>query len=98
MSKIEWDRHSILAAVRRKGGTLARLSREAGEPEVTCSTALRQGYPKGERIISDFLGVPVEDLWPERYPSTLNTRKSSAANAPEQSQKRRASADIGVAA
>ncbi|EJS89851.1 Ner, partial [Pasteurella multocida subsp. multocida str. Anand1_buffalo] len=24
-------------------------------------------YPKGEKIIADFIGVPVQEIWPERY-------------------------------
>nr|DAS48596.1 MAG TPA: winged helix-turn-helix DNA-binding protein [Caudoviricetes sp.] len=28
-------------------------------------------YPKGERIISDFLGIPPQEIWPSRYPKQV---------------------------
>lgn len=98
MSATKWDRHAILAEVRRRGSTLTEISRQAGEPRDTASVALRQGYPKGERIISEFLGVPVEELWPERYPNRSQTGKTNAANAAKPSQKRKSRADMRDAA
>ena len=98
MSAFKWDRHAILAEVRRRGSTLAELSRAAGEPRDTASVALRQGYPKGEKIIADFLGVPVEELWPERYPNHSQTVKTNAPNGARPSQKRKASTDMRDAA
>lgn len=98
MSETAWDRHSILAEVRRRRKSLAQLSREAGEPEGTASVALRQGYPKGEKIIADFLDLPVEELWPERYPLASNSSKTNVANGRKESQKRKSSTDMRRAA
>lgn len=93
-----WDRFAIRAEVERRGQTLKRLSQLAGEPDCTASQALRQGYPKGEKIIADFLGVPVEVLWPDRYPEASSKAKTNATNAVAKQQKSRASSDTRVAA
>jgi Ner family transcriptional regulator len=96
--KTLWDRYAIVAEVQRRGATLKRLSQEAGEPDCTAAQALRQGYPKGEKIISDFLGIPVAELWPDRYPEHSIRRKTNAANTTKASQKSRPSAGVGEAA
>lgn len=62
-----WHRADILAAIKKRGGTLAQLSRDNGLHERTLYNALERHWPKGEKIISDFIGVPVITIWPERY-------------------------------
>ncbi|WP_214240928.1 helix-turn-helix domain-containing protein [Raoultella ornithinolytica] len=62
-----WHRADILAAIKKRGGSLAQLSRENGLHERTLYNALERHWPKGERIIADFIGVPVRTIWPERY-------------------------------
>lgn len=62
-----WHRADILAAIKKRGGTLAQLSRDNGLHERTLYNALERHWPKGEKIISDFIGVPVSTIWPERY-------------------------------
>ncbi|HGA2238643.1 TPA: helix-turn-helix domain-containing protein [Enterobacter roggenkampii] len=62
-----WHRADILAAIKKRGGTLAQLSRDNGLHERTLYNALERHWPKGERIIADFIGVPVSTIWPERY-------------------------------
>ncbi|HDS2775050.1 helix-turn-helix domain-containing protein [Enterobacter sp. SECR18-0236] len=67
-----WHRADILAAIKKRGGTLAQLSRDSGLHERTLYNVLERHWPKGEKIISDFIGVPVSTIWPERY-KQLNT-------------------------
>ncbi|MEQ5220674.1 helix-turn-helix domain-containing protein [Providencia alcalifaciens] len=62
-----WHRAEIIAAIRKTGGTLASLSRENGFHERTLYNVLDRSWPKGEKIIADFIGVPVYIIWPERY-------------------------------
>ncbi len=62
-----WHRADILAAIKKRGGTLAQLSRDRGLHERTLYNVLERHWPKGERIIADFIGVPVSTIWPERY-------------------------------
>lgn len=62
-----WHRADILAAIKKRGGTLAQLSRDNGLHERTLYNALERHWPKGEQIIADFIGIPVFTIWPERY-------------------------------
>ncbi|ELY2624415.1 helix-turn-helix domain-containing protein [Cronobacter sakazakii] len=62
-----WHRADILAAIKKRGGTLAQLSRDNGLHERTLYNALERHWPKGERIIADYIGEEVQHIWPERY-------------------------------
>lgn len=65
-----WHRADILAAIKKKGGTLAQLSRDNGLHERTLYNALERHWPKGEQIIADYIGVATHTIWPERYVSS----------------------------
>ncbi|AUJ83196.1 helix-turn-helix domain-containing protein [Enterobacter hormaechei subsp. steigerwaltii] len=62
-----WHRADVLAAIRKKGSSLAKLSRDNGLHERTLYNALERHWPKGEKIIADYIGVTREEIWPERY-------------------------------
>ena len=66
-SKKNMHRAYIIAAMREKGSTLAQLSIDAGLHPRTLGNALERKYPKGEKIIADFIGIPPQEIWPERY-------------------------------
>ncbi|WP_394293741.1 helix-turn-helix domain-containing protein [Aeromonas rivipollensis] len=66
-----WHRADILAAIKKKGGTLAQLSRDNGLHERTLYNALERHWPKGEQIIADYIGVATHTIWPERYVSSI---------------------------
>ncbi|WP_443090372.1 helix-turn-helix domain-containing protein [Basfia succiniciproducens] len=66
-SKKNMHRADIIAAIRKKGKNLTQLSVEAGLHPRTLGNALERKYPKGEKIIADFIGIPVLEIWPERY-------------------------------
>ena len=83
-----WDRHSILAEIKRRFGSLQALADRAGIGAAHLSVALGAPYPKGERVIARALGVPVHLLWPDRYdakgrrlPSRPATPKASQETA-----------------
>lgn len=69
MKTRKWDRHEIYAAIKRKGSSLRRLSLASGLNASSCCKALRTSLPSGEAAIADFLGVTVQELWPDRYPT-----------------------------
>lgn len=66
-SKKNMHRAYIIAAIKEKGSSLAQLSVQAGLHPRTLNNALDRKYPKGEKIIADFIGVPVQEIWTERY-------------------------------
>ena len=66
-SKKNMHRAYIIAAIREKGSTLAQLSIDAGLHPRTLGNALERKYPKGEKIIADFIGIPPQEIWPESY-------------------------------
>jgi len=62
-----WDAPGILAAIKRKESNLTALARSAGLNDSACRTALTRPFPAADKVISDFLGVPLHELWPDRY-------------------------------
>lgn len=62
-----WHKADIIAALHKKGMSLAALSRKAGLRSSTLGNALERPWPKGEGIIAKAIGVPPEVIWPERY-------------------------------
>lgn len=64
---MNWHRADILCAIRKAGSNLSELSRKSGLAPSTLSNALYRSWPKGEKIIADFLGKDVAEIWPERY-------------------------------
>ena len=63
----DWERIDIIYALKKKGTSLAELSRQSGLNSRTLNNALERRYPKGERIIASAIGVTPETIWPSRY-------------------------------
>ena len=63
------ERIDIIYALKKKGTSLAELSRQSGLNSRTLNNALERRYPKGERIIASAIGVTPETIWPSRYVS-----------------------------
>ena len=59
-----WHQQDILAAIRKRGETVASLNRLHGYKPGVLRTVFYKRFPKGQRIVADFIGVPVEELWP----------------------------------
>ncbi|MGR3760927.1 helix-turn-helix domain-containing protein [Roseobacteraceae bacterium NS-SX3] len=57
----------ILAAVRKRGQSLASIARAHGIAPRTASKALQQPCYAGEQAIADFLGCAAHEIWPNRY-------------------------------
>ncbi|WBM70128.1 helix-turn-helix domain-containing protein [Buttiauxella sp. WJP83] len=62
-----WHQADIIAGLRKKGTSLAALSRSAGLSSSTLANALTRPWPKGEFLIAEALGVHPSEIWPERY-------------------------------
>ncbi|EDR2589660.1 transcriptional regulator [Salmonella enterica subsp. enterica] len=67
MMQPDWHSADIIAGLRKRGTSLAALSRQAGLASSTLANALVRHWPKGERLIAEELGVAPEQIWPSRY-------------------------------
>ncbi len=63
----DWHRADVIAALKKKGTSLARVSREAGLGSRTLSNTFARRWPRGEQIIASALGTTPECIWPSRY-------------------------------
>lgn len=64
----DWHRQDILAAIRKRGISAAELARRNGYSNpATFYNVFKVPYPKVQKIIAEYLGVPPEEIWPTRY-------------------------------
>lgn len=64
---MDWHKTDVIAALRKKGTSLAALSRQSGLSSSTLANALDRPWPKGELIIAEAIGISPEIIWPSRY-------------------------------
>tara|TARA_B100000287_G_scaffold432325_1_gene491394 strand:+ start:520 stop:789 length:270 start_codon:yes stop_codon:yes gene_type:complete len=77
-SLTDWHKEDIKAAIRKKGATLTALALANGYTAPrTFSNVFQAPYPKVQRIIADFIGVPPEEIWPSRYQEPIKIKPSS---------------------
>ncbi len=62
-----WGPQAIRAAIHMRGMTLTKLAVDNGLSESACRHALNRPLPKADMVISSFLGVSLNELWPDRY-------------------------------
>lgn len=67
MEAKDWHKADIIAALHKRGSSLAAESRKAGLASSTLANALTRHWPKGERIIAHALELQPEVIWPSRY-------------------------------
>ncbi|MCS4503858.1 helix-turn-helix domain-containing protein [Arhodomonas aquaeolei] len=64
----DWHRADIVAALRKAGWTLRKLSIHHGYASAnTLAKPLDRKWPRGEQLIADALGLHPADIWPSRY-------------------------------
>lgn len=63
----DWHRADIIAALHKSGTTVVALSRASGLSNSSLSNVFYRSWPRGERIIANWLGVPPQSIWPSRY-------------------------------
>ncbi|OSD82703.1 DNA-binding protein, partial [Salmonella enterica subsp. houtenae serovar 40:z4,z32:-] len=66
MMQPDWHSADIIAALKKRGTSLAAVSRQAGLSSSTLANPLNRHWPKGERLIAEALGVTPEQIWPSR--------------------------------
>lgn len=66
-SSQDWHKADILAAVKKTGCSITKLSRLNNLSDSVVAQALLKPYPKSERIIANHLGLTVQSIWPSRY-------------------------------
>ena len=70
----DWHPADIVAALHKRGTSLAKLSREAGLASSTLSNTLTRPWPKGEWLIAIALDMHPSEIWPGRYLNSCNKR------------------------
>jgi len=64
----DWHRQDVLAAIRKRGISAAELARRNGYSNpATFYNVFKVPYPKVQKIIAEYLGVPANEIWPSRY-------------------------------
>ena len=63
----DWHRADVIAALHKRGWSIAALARAHKLGESTVRSALDKPYPKSERLIAEAIGVAAEAIWPERF-------------------------------
>lgn len=63
----DWHPADVLAALKKRGHSLAGLSVANGYHPTAAGKALKQPWPAVERILADALGLPPQAIWPSRY-------------------------------
>lgn len=62
-----WAPPVIRAAIAMRGSTLTKLATDNGLNPSACRQSLIRPQPRADKVISRFLGVPLYQLWPDRY-------------------------------
>lgn len=57
----------IKAEIRKRGTNMAKLSKQWGFCDAAVSKALTSHMPSVEPLISRFIGIPLWEIWPDRY-------------------------------
>jgi Ner family transcriptional regulator len=83
-----WHPEDIKAEVRKRGGNLTRVAREAGLAGVSGRVAFLMPVPAANRAIARFIGVPVNELWPQWFDDQGN-RRTSVSSGEDSGKKRR---------
>ena len=69
MNSARADMHQaeIIAGVKMRGSNLRQLSVNAGLAPDSLRNVFYRPWPKGQRIIADFLEIDPSKIWPSRY-------------------------------
>jgi Ner family transcriptional regulator len=81
-----WHRADIIAAVRKRGSTLAGVGRTIGLSRKSMSWALIRRHERANLAIAAFLGLPAHELWPSWYPPISSSAPKSSASARKESR------------
>jgi len=71
---IDWHPADVLAALKKRGQSLAGLSVANGYHPTAAGKALKQPWPALEQLLATALGMSASEIWPSRYDSEGNPR------------------------
>jgi Ner family transcriptional regulator len=71
----DWHPADVLAALKKRGQSLAGLSVSNGYHPTAAGKALKQPWPAMEQLLAAAIGVAPQDIWPSRYDGEGNPRK-----------------------
>ncbi len=63
----DWHPADVLAALKKRGRTLAGLSTAHGYHPTAAGKALKAPWPALEAIIAREIGLAPQEIWPSRY-------------------------------
>ena len=66
-TRADWHPADVLAALKKRGKTLAGLSVQHGYHPTAAGKALKRPWPALEAIIAEALDVQPAVIWPSRY-------------------------------
>lgn len=66
----DWHPADVLAALKKRGKSLAGISIAHGYHPTAAGKALKRAWPAMERAIAAELDLLPEVIWPSRYPPT----------------------------
>jgi Ner family transcriptional regulator len=66
----DWHPADVLAALKKRGHSLAGLSVAHGYHATAAGKALKRSWPALEMMIAEAIGVPPQQIWPSRYGPT----------------------------
>ena len=71
---LDWHPADVLAALKKRGLSLAGLSATHGYHATAAGKALKQSWPALEAVIAEAIGVPAAQIWPSRYSDRPDAR------------------------
>lgn len=99
MTTKKWDRHEILAEIRRRGMTLTGIARDAGLYDSACRAGMIGASRPGAEAIAAALGIPFRELFPDSYTRGRHDEGKTTSNSScNGSAKKRATADSAQSA
>jgi Ner family transcriptional regulator len=73
--KVDWHPADVLAALKKRGKTLAGLSQAHGYHATAAGKALKKPWPALEALIAAALDLAPQDIWPSRYDGVRRPRR-----------------------
>jgi Ner family transcriptional regulator len=67
MPQAGWHRADVVAAIHKRGTSLAELARDNGLADATLRAALTYPRKPSNQIIANFLGRKLHELWPHWF-------------------------------
>ena len=82
----DWHKADIVAALRKAGWSLRRLSVQHGYHPQSLKHALHRPWPLAERLIAEAIGVAPQVIWPTRYDENgrSNRRRGRTKSSPHE--------------